>query len=129
MTEKFWKKLVLVVVAIIVLAVVSGGLLSWHSWYKDPEIAVVDTQVFPGEIHIGEVIRIEISWELPWYRRPQDGVRFEAPDGLQILQSDEKKLQKVGMGKWIWKSVLELQAYDFGPFSDLAAEIIATPDK
>ena len=108
---------------------VMGCYLFWRTWNMNPEAEISGIQVIPEEAHIGGVIHIEVLSKMPWYRRPQHNIYLEPPEGLQVIDNTAQKVIGLGWGQWTWKSVLELQAYDFGPFSEMIAKIAVSPNK
>ena len=101
----------------------------WNTWKTNPEAEIIDVKISPEEIHIGKVIRIEIVSELPSYRQPKNKIQLEIPEGLQVLNDREQTIVGLSGGKWRWKSVLELQAYELGSFQNIKANVSLSPDK
>ena len=124
-----WKKALWLSLIVLSMAVGTFSCIYWYTWTKDPDVEVIELKIRPAKIHIGEVIHIEIVTDLPWYRRPGGQIRLDVPDGLQIVDTTERKWTGLSWGKWTWKSILKLQAYDFGPFRGLEARVSVTLDK
>ena len=129
MKARLWKKLLWFSVSAIILAVLVCCISFWYSWKKNPSIEILDVTIIPEEIHIGDPIRIEIVTRLPWYRKPQKKIECEIPDGLQRIDNTKQNWIGLSWGKWEWMSILELQAYDFGPFRDLKTTVAVTPER
>ncbi len=122
-------RLALIAVALTVILILGVAGAFWYTWKTDPKVVIADRKSSPETIHIGDVIGLEVVLELPWYRRVTGPLAFEPPDGLQVLTSMKPRFSRLRFGKWRWVSVLELQAYDLGPFKDLTATIELTPDR
>ena len=122
-------KVLLISGSVLLLIGLICGYFYWETWNTNPEAEVVGIEISPEKIHIGGTIRVEIQEKMPWYRRPQRKVRLETPDGLQVINDTEQRVTGLTFGQWTWTSVLELQAYDFGPYKDLVVNITLSPDK
>ena len=129
MKARLWKKILGFTVSILVIGVLVCSYFFWNSWKINPEARIIEIGITPKEVGIGDLVQIEIVTELPWYRRPKEEISLDVPDGLQILDNTKQNLIGVSLGKWTWRSVIEVQAYDFGPFQNLTATVSMTPDK
>lgn len=123
------RKLFVGLAAALALAAVVIGFAFWRAWTKDAAPEVIEVTLAPGEFHIGDVIRVTVITEFPWYRQLDGDVTLEPPAGLDVLSGRLRHLQRLGFGSWRWASVLELQAYDFGPFAELQANLSVSPGK
>ena len=129
MNSTLWKKVLRVGIPLLSIGFLGCCYFYWNTWKANPEAKTIDVKISPDEIHIGKVIRIEIVSELPWYRRPINKIKMEIPEGLQVLNYRAQNIVGLSGGKWRWKSVLELQAYELGSFQNLMANVSLTPDK
>lgn len=114
-----------VVTACAVLGVAAGYL---HSRTLQTPPTIDGTEVLSDPIHLGEPFQLQVTSTSPWrYGRPKE-IEFEPPDGIDVLRSDEIiTLRKLGFGTWTWTRALTLQVYDFGPYTDLTADILFHP--
>jgi hypothetical protein len=120
---------IMIVTAAVVLLLLALGGAYWQARSADADAVVVATAIAPEELHIGEEIHVDVTIELPWHRQPTTHNTIELPDGLQLLDSEAQAMTRMGFGTWQWTVRLQLQAYDFGPFTDLQAEIEVTPKR
>ncbi|MDP7395456.1 MAG: hypothetical protein QF541_01225, partial [Lentisphaeria bacterium] len=120
--------IIIVTTAVLLLLLVLGGTY-WRARSGDADAVVVATTAAPGELHIGDEIHVDVTVELPWHRQPTGHNTIELPEGLQLLDSEAQAMTRMGFGTWQWTVRLQLQAYDFGPFTDLQAEIEVTPKR
>ena len=129
MKVRSWKKSLLLGSSVLLVAIGVCFAIYWSSWKKNPDAEIIDLKIIPETIHIGEIIQIGIITELPWYRRPEGPIKLNVTDGLQIIDASERSWTGLRLGKWTWRSILKLQAYDFGPFSDLEVKLPITADR
>lgn len=120
---------IMIVIAAAVLLLLALGGTYWRARSADADARVVGTSVAPEELHIGDEIHVNVTIELPWHRQPTTHNTIELPDGLQLLDSEAQAMTRMGFGTWQWTVRLQLQAYGFGPFADLQAEIEVAPKR
>jgi len=120
---------IMIVTAAVVLLLLALGGAYWQARSGDADAVVVATAIAPEALHIGEEIYVDVTIELPWHRQPTAHNTIELPDGLQLLDSEAQAMTRMGFGTWQWTVRLQLQAYGFGPFTDLQAQIEVAPKR
>jgi hypothetical protein len=113
--------------ALVFVAVVVLGGLFGVSYWRDAAAAAGEPKMISEAPSIGDRIDVVIPVTLPWHRfvddRGRRSVRFEPPDGLQVLDGPEPKVDSLGLGKTTWLLTLRLQAYELSEFTGMTAAV------
>ncbi len=127
--RKLIKKIIIAGAISLLILIAGFAFLFWQSLNSQEPPSVTDIMITPESKHIGDIINIEMTIKLPWYRRLIGETHVETPEGLQIVGDDINQFSRLGLGTWEWKKIIQFQAYDFGPFSDLESVITLTPNR
>ncbi len=127
--NKLFKKIIKYGGIFTVLSAIIFAFFFWRSLNSQDPPKVLNVALTPETKHIGDVISVEMTIELPWYRKLIGKAQVKMPEGLQVVGNDVNQFGRLRLGTWEWKKIIQFQAYDFGPFSELESVIILTPDR
>lgn len=102
-----------------------AGLGVWASRAADPAPAVLGVQVTPDKaVHIGTRVEARLRVRLPWYRVPRTPFQIQAPDGVQAVRADRRRLHGIGWLTWTWDCTAFLQPVQTGTISGMKLAVL-----
>ncbi|MFT5127534.1 MAG: hypothetical protein ACI8W8_001137 [Rhodothermales bacterium] len=123
------KRILIAAIAISVTIAIVCGLMYWRGWHGNHAGKVTNVQLPAEKLHIGADIVVWIDVELPWSRRVRGDTAVNVPEGLQLAQESESRVEKLGFGVRKTRIELILQAYEYGPFEDVEVTVFAEPTR
>lgn len=123
------KRILFAATGIAVAITIVAGLMYWRGWQGNAPGKITHVQLAEGKLHIGADIIVWLDVELPWSRKLRGDTRVEEPEGLQLTEDDETRVESLGFGVRKTRVELVLQAYEYGPFEDVAVTVFVEPNR